>query len=286
MEHISNQLALIPNQEPVKQDLQPQKNTEQEEKFVQAIEQGKPIKVCPLEELKKVLRMIFVKVGLRAANFPKAQEKEVLHHHIVSNYGGHTAKEILLAFEMGMQGKLENLKGEVLDMAHYENFSCLYFSTVMNAYRQWAKVAANQHEKNFRKNMIEHGQIEETTTGESMSDQTYQDWLETTAKDYKAAKTPSIDLLPVMIADWLVGKGKIDHTEFFKRAAIMIGKKLAAASETDKGTRVEYHEFKQQYENAVKKGEPFTGKWPKQIERLAKQIALNNYILETDQGKK
>lgn len=74
-----------------------------------------------------------VKVGLRATNFPNALEKEILLKHIQENYGGHTVAEIRLAFEMAIAGKLE------VDANCYENFSCLYFSNVMNAYRKWAK---------------------------------------------------------------------------------------------------------------------------------------------------
>lgn len=73
-----------------------------------------------------------LKVGLRATNLPSSEEKAVLLSHAISNYGNHTVSEIRLAFEMAIAGKLG------VDPNCYENFSCMYFSTIMNAYRSWA----------------------------------------------------------------------------------------------------------------------------------------------------
>lgn len=114
---------------------------------------------------------------------------------------------------------------------------------------------------------------------ESMSEETYKSWYESVAADFKENKV-QLEFLPPMLADWLIGKGELDHEQYFKRAAIMIGKRLGKEGETDKVKYAEYVDFKNQYEKAVKKNEPFTGSWALQIERLAKQIALNNYILQ------
>lgn len=85
------------------------------------------------ERLKQVLRLVMVKIGLRSNNWPGDEEKAILIAHIIENFGGHTVSEIRLAFEMAMAGKLE------ADANCYENFSCLYFSKIMEAYREWAK---------------------------------------------------------------------------------------------------------------------------------------------------
>ncbi len=87
----------------------------------------------PLEALKQTLRGIIVKIGLRAANWPNDMEKAILINHILKEYGNHTLEEIKLAFDMAIAGKLE------VEVNCYENFSCLYFSNIMNAYRDWAK---------------------------------------------------------------------------------------------------------------------------------------------------
>ena len=82
-----------------------------------------------------------LKVGLRANNLPNDIEKAVLIEHIINQYGRHTPAEIRLAFDMALSGKLDLEDKEVVC---YENFSCLYFSKIMNAYRVWSKQTFNQ----------------------------------------------------------------------------------------------------------------------------------------------
>lgn len=83
-----------------------------------------------------VLKYVMIKVGLRAQNFPSKEEKAVIVDHIYQNYPGNTIGELRLAFDMAIVGDL-NLKQE--DAKCYENFSCAYISTIMNAYLEWAK---------------------------------------------------------------------------------------------------------------------------------------------------
>lgn len=120
--------------EPAKQELK--KQASGEEQRLQIALKSKLIKDATLEEVKEVLRLVMVKIGLRAQNWPNDMEKVILHQHIVENFGGNTVDEIRLAFEMGMAGKLTFGNGE--SIIPFENFSCLYFSTVMNAYRNWS----------------------------------------------------------------------------------------------------------------------------------------------------
>lgn len=94
---------------------------------------GKSIINLPLEDLKTVLRVCMVKIGLRANNWPNDLERSILLEHIHTNYGNHTPEEIKLAFDMAILGSLD------CEVNCYENFSCLYFSQVMNAYRKWAR---------------------------------------------------------------------------------------------------------------------------------------------------
>ena len=88
----------------------------------------------PQEDLKQALRLVMLKVGLRAANLPNDEERQVLIDHVLKYYGNHTPEEIKYAFDLALTDKLELEKSEV---TCYENFSCLYFSTIMNAYRKW-----------------------------------------------------------------------------------------------------------------------------------------------------
>ncbi len=119
------------------QELKPLKIGE-EEKLALALK-SKSIKDSSFDEVKEVLRFVMMKVGLRAQNLPNDLEKVVLYEHIVSNYSGHTLEEIKVAFDMAISGKLDFTDGQ--SAVCYENFSCLYFSTIMNAYEKWAAQA-------------------------------------------------------------------------------------------------------------------------------------------------
>jgi hypothetical protein len=91
------------------------------------------IRTRPENDLKQVLRMAMLMVGLRGANMPTDEEKFVLLAFIKSNYGNQTPEEIAIAFEMAVAGKLNT------DCKCYENFSCEYFGRIMNAYIEYAR---------------------------------------------------------------------------------------------------------------------------------------------------
>jgi len=124
------------NLEPVQQELKPLKIGD-ESRFEVALKSEK-VKDGNLESLKEILRLIMLKVGVRGNNLPTDEEKAILFTHIVSEYGNHTHQEILLAFDMAITGKLG------IDAKCYENFTCLYFSEIMNAYRKWASETYRQ----------------------------------------------------------------------------------------------------------------------------------------------
>ncbi len=99
------------------------------------------IRTRPENDLKQVLRMAMLMVGLRGSNMPTDEEKYVLLAFIKSNYGNQTPEEIAIAFEMAVAGKLNT------DCKCYENFSCEYFGRIMNAYIEYAR----QETKNVKK---------------------------------------------------------------------------------------------------------------------------------------
>jgi hypothetical protein len=102
---------------------------------------NKKIRELPEMDLRNALKFAMLKVGLRGKNFPKGIDKSLLLTHIFEHYGNHTPDEIRLAFDMAVAGKLS------VEVNCYENFSCLYFSNVMNAYREWAKEVYEQYTK-------------------------------------------------------------------------------------------------------------------------------------------
>jgi len=144
-----------------------------EEKSFSVAIKSKKISEQPEINLRNVLKIIMVKIGLRGKNFPVGIEKSLLLDYIFKNYGNHTLEEITLAFDMAMAGKLE------IDTINcYESFSCLYFSKIMNAYRIWA-------EQTYHQNIKPVLQIENKPDIEQIEKE-YQEYLKTDlAKKYK-----------------------------------------------------------------------------------------------------
>lgn len=109
--------------------------------------QSLPIAKVSEALVREALRYCMVKVGLKATNFPQGAEKVLLLNHVVGHYGNHTPDEIRLAFDMALGAKLGL---DTKDVKCYENFSCAYFSTIMNAYRVWATQVDRQKEAEIK----------------------------------------------------------------------------------------------------------------------------------------
>jgi hypothetical protein len=113
-----------------------------EKSFLKAIESPR-IKKAALADVDMLFRKCFTLVGLRAQNIPNDFETLVLYEFLVENYGEHTIDEIHLAFKLAVQGKLDIGSD---DVKCYENFSCLYLSSIIVAYRKWAAQTYRQLE--------------------------------------------------------------------------------------------------------------------------------------------
>jgi len=111
-----------------------------------------------------VLKLVMVKIGLRSQNWPTEEEKVVLIDHILTNFPGNRVEEIRLAFELAIAGKLDLREDEI---NCYENFSCIYVSKILNAYRRWALATYDQikepppDQRIFSQEELEDGQRED-----------------------------------------------------------------------------------------------------------------------------
>lgn len=207
------------------------------------------------------------KLGLREANIPEKDELSLLIHHLLTQYGSHTCEEIRLAFDMAIGGQLDLLPGESVNC--YENFSCLYFSSIMNAYRRWAAQAHRQ---------LAPEQIQETEPADT-SDEAMEAWLLDTKKSLVR-----VDLLPVMLYEWLEQKGRIKKTaaekhEYLQEAVMYRQSKLIKALEEQicQQNRDALHEF-----NRMKETGEFTGPEVNILKALAKKIILYEYLNEME----
>lgn len=168
-------------------------------KFEKAL-QGCKIRQESHERVKECLRMCMLKVGLRAANMPTDEEKAVLINHLTSNYSNHTLNEIFLAFDMAVLGNID------VDPQHYENFSCLYFSQIMNAYRSWAKERYKELPKEKPKELPA-----------STEPATDDDWIEVGRSTWNI--TRNVLLIPARIYKLLKLNPNLDEQEQIKKEA-------------------------------------------------------------------
>lgn len=97
---------------------------------------GKKVFSFQENEMKPLMLYIYALIGLRGENYPKGLDKDFIHTYIRENYGGHSAEEIRLAFTMAIQGRI-NIDPK--DVKCYEHFNVAYFSSIMEAYREWSR---------------------------------------------------------------------------------------------------------------------------------------------------
>ena len=100
---------------------------------------------------------------MRVVNFPTQVEIKFLIEYIRNNYGIFNLKEISLAFEMAAAGKLDCDK-------HFQNFSPVYFSSVMNAYKKVAVEARKVEMDKFPKIEYKAPRIEDNEVIEYVMD--------------------------------------------------------------------------------------------------------------------
>ena len=259
MAAIGNQVA---NKEEHQQTEWKQQVSGEEVSFVRALECN-TIRKSTVEELKQVLRLVMVKVGLRANNFPSDGEKEVLLEHIISQYGNHTPEEIKLAFDMAVIGKLDI---EEKDVCCYENFSCLYFSKIMNAFRKWARETHNQLRKDYPK-MIEEKVI--------LTDEEKAQWI----CDWKSMEDINIELIPLIFYEFLAGNKILKITpkqkwQYIETATTQIKALLHEEMSICK-TNDAYVAFNN-FENMERSG--FTGEVKGRILNRAKRLIVFDYL--------
>ena len=217
------------------------------------------------EDLKQVLRFIMVKIGLRAQNWPNDDEKTILIQHIIKNYGGHTTEEIKLAFDMAIEGKLD------VEVNCYENFSCLYFSNIMSAYRQWSKEEYKQLPVSIP-TMIENK--------EDMSKDAMLDWFNEVAQKIRDGKM-LLEFVPPMLYEFMDDNGNITKTakekrEYLSRAVeYRYGKLMEAVQKEDSmANQLVFRNFSKMRESGCFEGDEIT-----KLKTIAKQIILFELVI-------
>ena len=224
--------------------------------------QGKQINDSTEDELKAKLKIIYAMIGLRPQHFPVDEEKAFLHTYIYQKYGNKTLNELILAFDLAIQGQLE-----VDDAKVYDQFTCEYLAKIMNAYRNWLKFVTKNAEQYKNPDMIEDKK--------ELSDEEKADWI----CDWKSMKNINIELIPLMFYDFLTSKAIISLTSALKweytnkatqNVKTMLQDEIGICKTND--AYFTYNKF--QNEETLGFTEPFKGK----ILNRAKRLIVYDYL--------
>lgn len=111
-----------------------------EQKAIKAFS-GKYVYQASTIELTQMFVYLYNLVGVGVDRMPDPLQENFLINHLKENYGGFTLDEIRLGFSMAAAGKLN------VDTEHYGQFSAVYLSRIINAYKSWAAEVRRQHEQ-------------------------------------------------------------------------------------------------------------------------------------------
>lgn len=267
MEHISNQLQEIQKSGLVNKEWR-QPVISSEENLALAISSPNLLQ-RRLEDLKEVLRLVMVKIGLRPHNWPTDADKGVLIQHIEEHFGKHSPEEIKLAFDMAINGRI----GEGDDFANcYENFSCAFFSKIMNAYRKWAATEVKYLPKENTLTPVPEGIADWT--------EVYDRFL---SMDLEALGAQPI---PAEIFDWLVYIGKIklskeEKNEKFKEA-VLIKRKWIFEEITHKSTP-ERQKYLKEFNRQIAEDD-FMADTIAEVKKVAKKVFIHERMKKEKQA--
>jgi len=235
--------------------------------------QSQKVAVSNVKELSEVLRYVMVLIGLKAENFPSQEEKPLLLAHIFKYYAQHTLGEIRLAFEMALAGGLDI---DRRDISCYENFSCQYFSRIMNSYRRWAGQEVKQIPEPAPKGL-------EKPADAGKEEESMLEWWGDFVAKVKAGGY-KVEYTPMSLYKWKEEKGetKLPASQkywYLERAVERIAGQLKEVYEEnlDIPSRKAYTEFLEMKE----KGE-VTGASVEQVRNLAKRMLLYDLALNEE----
>lgn len=239
------------------------------------------------ENIDQLFRYLFTIIGLRVANYPNDLETLFLHQYLIDVFPGHSLNEIKLAFRKAANGEL-NLKPEEVDC--FQNFSPVYLSRIMNAYRQWASEKFRSLEKYIPPSEADQKLLE----GPRKDDRHWGKIIEDEYQHYLSFGKEHCRFWPVQIYNQLVVDDFIDD-ELWRKAMPVIRKKeienlvkqrvaleVRVFPNSEKNKRVEFAQSINQtnIQTIEKKIEGYrNGEHDGEIELAAKQYCILQFFM-------
>lgn len=179
---------------------------------------------CSDDEIKQALAKIFLLVGLRKQHFPNGFELDFIVSNIRKLYAHRTIFDLTNAFELGLRKEID------VELNCYDQFTLIYLSNIMDAYRKYLVNAYNELPVEQPK-QIEYKMTKE----EKLAD----------IEDFGTTEC-AFSMIPGYIYDWIIDLGLVtlsedDKTEYYRRAIQMRESELKANAES--GDVKEYNSF-------------------------------------------
>lgn len=176
------------------------------------------------EEIKQALAKIFLLVGLRKQHFPNGFELDFIVSNIRKLYPHRTIFDLTNAFELGLRKEID------VELNCYDQFTLIYLSNIMDAYRKYLVNAYNELPVEQPK------QIEYTISKE-----------EKLADIEEFSKTEcAFGMIPRYIYEWIIELelmklSEQQKTEYYRRAIQMRESELKLVAES--GYVKSYNDF-------------------------------------------
>lgn len=232
--------------------------------------QGVKIRDAEDWQIGKKLTIVYSLVGLRPQHYPTREQDKLLFDFMRMNYPAKTLDEIVLAFNMLIQGELE-VKPD--DAKVYDQFTCEYLARVMTAYRRWLLRVNENHIEEKPKN---HPRLTNTITSYEDKVKEIERWKEKELPEH-------IEMIPLYLYDYLLATKELELTnddkwEYAEQAGKFRKEELDKWFEdvTIKKYQNEIDDYKVFCEQ-FKKG-CVTGKEVNRIRSIAKKLAVLDYL--------
>ena len=218
----------------------------------------KPLEKSSDIEIQEALMQIYVWIGLRKQHHPTDFEARVLMEFLRDTYPKMAKDELLAAFKLGSQGRLD-----VTDLNPFDQFSIPYLQKIIFSYRRYVSTLWREKPEEQPKT-IEYKMTKE----EKMAD----------IEHYRKSNLPP-SKIPPYIYEWAEELGLINFTDAEKVAMYSEAIKIREDQVRGDGDRVEWKRFKAMKDDHFQN---INAAETAAINLIFKRLAIKKYYDTTD----
>jgi hypothetical protein len=218
----------------------------------------KPLEKSSDIEIQEALMRIYVWIGLRKQHHPTEFEARVLMEFLRDTYPKMAKDELLAAFKLGIQGRLD-----VTDLNPFDQFSIPYLQKIIFSYRRYVSTLWREKPEEQPK-AIEYQMSKEEKLAE--------------IENYRN-KNIRLPLMPSYLYDWIMQLDLMRLTDEEKVAMYAEAIKVREDQIKGEGDRTEWKRFKAMKENHF---ENISFEESVAIDGIYKRLAIKKYYESTN----